>query len=594
MGVASWYRRFLQNFSTITAPITELTKTKNSKKFAWTPEAQTAFEEIQRMLTSTPVLTSPTLEDPWFLETDASDVGVGAVLKQIQNGEEKIIAFFSKKLSTAARKYTVTERECLAVILAIEAFRCYIEGAPFTVITDHASLKWLQNLKDPQGRLARWALRLQAYDYKIIHRPGSQMILPDALSRAVCLIDLEEIQKCPDADYQELLQKVKAEPTIWPQYCIRNEILYRNCNYINHELDSQWKIVVPESKRAQVLYESHDDVFAAHGGIFKTLNRIRQDYYWPKMKHDVIQYVRKCQLCKCIKATNQCQTAPMGSDRSPDKKFQAISLDYIGPLPLSKKGHRWILVTIDDFTKFVTIHPMKTATAKKTVELIDEHIVTKYGAPERFILDNGTQLRAKLFMDYAKSKKIQLWYTPHYHPSPNATEAANKTLVTGIRAYIKDETSHREWDQNLTQLACVLNNSIHTSTTVTPFFAVFGEKIALTGEDHQMRIGNEEVETGNEKYRRIQEKIMYELDRAYQKRAKQYDLRTRKIEYHPGDVVYKKNTKQSKKGHYYMSKLDHKYDMVIIHQKIGSNCYKLREPDGGILPGKFSVQQLKA
>lgn len=592
-GMASWYRRFIQDFASITAPITDLLQTKIVRKFKWTNEAQEAFDELKRRLTSSPVLAAPTFGDPWFLETDASDVGIGGVLKQKQGDEEKVIAYFSKKLSKAARKYTVTEREALAVISAIEKFRCYIEGAHFTVITDHASLKWLNNLKDPQGRLARWALRLQAHDYEILHRPGSQMAVPDALSRAVEMVDVSELVSGEDEEYKVLLHNVRNAPETYPDYRIENEILYRHTQDFNQDLENRWKVVVPPSKRTLVMKECHDDVLAGHGGILKTLYRIRQDYFWPKLKHDVVQYVTKCLICKLTKATNQCQTAPMGSDRSPENKFQAISLDFIGPLPMSKKRNRWLLVTVDDFTKYVTLHPMIKATAEKTIQVLEEHVITKFGTPARFILDNGTQFKAKLFRQYAERKKIQLWLNAYYHPQPNATEAANKTVVNAIRAYIKDDKSHRDWDLHLHELACAINNSVHSAIKMTPFYAVFGERLAHTGEDHKLRITDEQVDTSEAKYQKIRERIIVELDNAYQNRLKRYNLRTRPIVYYPGEYAFKKNFKLSKAGSYYMAKLDHKYEAVIIHEKVGSNCYKLRSLDGKVLPGTYSTQDLK-
>lgn len=591
-GMASWYRRFIEGFATITAPITDLIRTKGPKKFEWTDAAQKAFEEIKERLTTAPVLTAPTFGDPWFLETDASDFGIGGVLKQVQNGEERVIAYFSKKLSKAEQKYTVTERECLAVIASVEKFRCYIEGAYFTVISDHASLTWLKNLKDPQGRLARWALRLQSHDYKILHRPGKLMLIPDALSRAVYLIDMSENAK-QDNEYNELIEKVRKSPDEYPQFRIQNEILYRHCRNWDNTVSSRWKIYVPGFKRNEVLQECHDDLTAAHGGVFKTLHRVRTDYFWPSLKHDVIDYVKKCIICKLTKSTNKNQTAPMGLDRSPEKKFETLCIDFIGPFPMSSKSHRWLLVAIDNFTKFVTIMPMRTATAAKTIQLLDEQIFTKFGTPENIILDNGSQLKSKLFLDFAQKKKIRLNFTANYHPQANPTEAANKTIMNAVRAYIKDHKSHRKWDENVQQLACAMNSAVHTSTKMTPYAAVFGEEIALTGDAHRLRLTGDHHISENEKLQKIQDDIIIELDKAYENRRKRYNMRTRVIVYQPGDVVYKQNFKQSNKGKAYMAKLDHKYETAVIKERVGSNCYILSDANGKTIPGTFNVQNLK-
>lgn len=142
LGLAGWYRRFVANFSSIVFPITEVLSTK--RKFCWTPEAQNSFELIKTLLTSAPVLSNPDFSKKFYLQCDASDFGIGAVLVQFDDdGNEKPIAFMSKKLNSAQRNYSVTERECLAALEAIKKFRCYLELQEFEVITDHSSLVWL-------------------------------------------------------------------------------------------------------------------------------------------------------------------------------------------------------------------------------------------------------------------------------------------------------------------------------------------------------------------------------------------------------------------------------------------------------------------
>ncbi|RYE19449.1 MAG: hypothetical protein EOP45_12640 [Sphingobacteriaceae bacterium] len=155
LGMAGWYRRFIRDFAGITAPISETLKKKNKKYtvFKWTEQASLAFKNLIKALTEAPVLATPDYDLPFKIECDASDFACGAVLSQVQDGEERVIAYMSQKFIASQRKYHVTEKECLAVILGIEKFRPYIEGSHFTVITDHYSLLWLRNLKDPSGRL---------------------------------------------------------------------------------------------------------------------------------------------------------------------------------------------------------------------------------------------------------------------------------------------------------------------------------------------------------------------------------------------------------------------------------------------------------
>ena len=146
---------------------------KKSQKVVSGEEQQMAFDTIKEYLVSPPILARPDFDLPFVLQTDASNVGLGAVLTQVQEGEERVIAYASRTLTDPERNYFTTELECLAVIWAVEKFRVYLEGTRFTVITDHSSLKWQHNLKNPAGRLARWAMKLLAYDIEIINLRGS-------------------------------------------------------------------------------------------------------------------------------------------------------------------------------------------------------------------------------------------------------------------------------------------------------------------------------------------------------------------------------------------------------------------------------------
>lgn len=172
LGVTGWYRRFISNYSSVDAPLTELLK--KGKKFVWSLEAQQSFDDLKRSLLESPVPINPDFNRHFYIQCDASKTGVGAVLFQKNDdGSEHPIAYMSKKLNSAQRNYSVTELECLAAVLAIKKFRGYVEGQPFTIITDHSSLKLLMDQRDLSGRLARWSLKLQGFDFSIEYCKGS-------------------------------------------------------------------------------------------------------------------------------------------------------------------------------------------------------------------------------------------------------------------------------------------------------------------------------------------------------------------------------------------------------------------------------------
>lgn len=591
MGMAGWYRRFIKDYATITAPITETIKGKN-RKFTWTDEASQAFESLKQALISAPVLATPDYSQPFIIQADASDIGLGAVLTQGHGDDERVIAYLSQKLTATQRKYHVTEKECLAVITAVEKFRPYIEGVRFTVVSDHASLLWLRNLKDPAGRLARWALRLQAYDFDLIHRKGKHMVVPDALSRAIDMLEIDRLEDTTDQEFLETKRKVENDHEKNGTYLIKSNILYKKVKSRKRNASS-WRVLVPKDLRKSVLRECHDSLIAAHGGYMKTLNRIKRLYVWENMNKEIERYVKNCDVCKATKSSTQCQRTEMGRFREAKYPWRSISLDFMGPFPLSKEGHRFLLVVIDNFSKYVLLKPLRTASSKETVKFLTNHVIYQFGTPEKIILDNGTQLKSSEFSNFLDKFKISGHYTPKYHPQANPTEAANKTILNAIKAYIKSNETHRQWDHELEKIQCAINSSCHTSTKETPYFINYGRELINYGNEHDIiDPENEKSATNSFEFQEIRKNVSENLKNTYEKSKRTYDLRSRTIEYVPGQIVWKKNTTLSDAGKRYSAKLAPRYVKCRIRKKLGSNTYEIEDLRGNLM-GRFSTISLK-
>lgn len=341
-GLCSWYRRFIPQFSTLMAPINELIKNrKKGQKIFWNPKAQKAFEDIKQALVSAPLLVSPDFSIPFIVQCDASDVGLGCVLLQIQDGEEKVIAYASRSLNKSERNYSVTEKECLACIFACEKFRPFIEGVSFTLISDHASLLWFLKLKNPTGRLARWSVRLSQFDFVLEHRKGKFNVIPDALSRAPAIVsDGEECQffdkpsddifalnntntcisldiKLDNVFYNKIRSQILHDPKSFPQWNVID-------GYVDKLLPSKiqidsnvsdWKLLVPKPQRRHIISSCHDDAKAAHLGYFKTYSRVSLTYYWSKMRRDINKCIKTCKVCSAQKAPNYKKFGLMGVKR---------------------------------------------------------------------------------------------------------------------------------------------------------------------------------------------------------------------------------------------------------------------------------------
>lgn len=216
---------------------------------------------------------------------------------------------------------------------------------PFTVITDHASLKWLMLLKDRTGRLARWSLQLQSFDFAIEHRKGSENVVADTLSRYVEEIETAEIPwlemettEFESPEYIDLLESVEKNQDKLPDLRIENGIVFKRTHFEQDDEEMKWKLWVPVS--SSLIEKAHCPEIVAHGGVTKTLHRLRQFYFWPRMTLQVRKFIRSCTICKESKSTNQQLRSTIGKEVITESPFQKIYIDFLGKYPRSKGRKR--------------------------------------------------------------------------------------------------------------------------------------------------------------------------------------------------------------------------------------------------------------
>ena len=398
LGFCTYYRRFVRDFSKLAAPLYALTKT--GVAFQWTRACHTAFENLKAVLTNAPVLQYPDPSKPFILDTDASSVGVGAVLSQACDGVEHVVAYFSRTLSPAERNYCVTRRELLAVVTAVRHFHSYLYGSQFTIRSDHASLQWLQNLKDPEGQLARWLARLGQYSYRIVHRPGERHTNADAMSRRPCPGDCAHCMRRETGDTARLCRITRVSPALavsegrhirlaqqsdpelaplmslletcrdkpvwedvasasrvtklywaqWEQLRMQNGVLQRRWES-RDGLRVQWLDVIPKDQRNSVMMEAHGSVSSGHFGTKKTLQRLRNCGYWVGMRRDVQEWCRVCEACMAKKGPQHAPLAPL-QVVGVGAPMERVAVDIAGPFPVSLASNRYIIVVIDYFSKW--------------------------------------------------------------------------------------------------------------------------------------------------------------------------------------------------------------------------------------------------
>lgn len=327
LGFADFYRRFIRNYSRLAAPLTALTST--SSPFHWSPKAESAFRDLKRRFTSAPILTQVDPDLQFIVEVDASDTGVGAVLSQRSPADQKLhpCAFFSRKLSPAERNYDIGNRELLAVKLALEEWRHWLEGAkqPFVVWTDHKNLAYIQTAKRLSSRQARWALFFERFDFTLTYRPGSRNIKPDALSR-------------------QFTAETPSEPeTILPSSCVIASVTWeiesRVLQAQGHDPDPGTGpnncLFVPDSVRSDVLQWAHSTRLTCHPGVNRTLVFLRKRFWWPTMDKDTKDFVSACMVCARNKTSTKPASGLLRPLRVPTRPWSHKALDFVTGLPPS-------------------------------------------------------------------------------------------------------------------------------------------------------------------------------------------------------------------------------------------------------------------
>lgn len=645
LGMASYYRRFIENFSKIADPLNLLLH--KEVEFKWQEAQELAFDKLKTCLSSAPILSAPDYEHPFIIHTDASSTGLGACLSQRINQKRHVVQFASCSLSAAERNYSTTERECLGVKWAIEKFRPYIEGTKFEVYTDHSAIKWLHRAPDPTGKFARWNSALQAFDFTIHHIPGKNNVIADALSRLneeeslvghsavvqcdkplvgnisavkkmeplLVRFDREEIVKAqredqkigaliayledntvsPEKEIQEWVEKKASLSDI------RESVLYQDIGKCENGWDS-FRILIPSSLKARVLYLNHDIPTAGHFGAKKTLKRIKSQFTWSGLTLDVLKYVKSCDKCQAHKVPSV-KPAGLMKPNEVSEPWDVISIDLKGPLPRSKRGFKFILVVTCYLTKWVEIFPLRNATTKPIVNHLVDDVFTRYGLPSCVVSDNGSQFVSKLFKAVFERLQVKLRYTSLYSPQSNGlVERYNRTIGTLIATFIEGN-EQRDWDRYLQQFAMALRTVPQETTGLTPAFLMFGREMrtatSLLSEkdpDHYLDPELEKV-YGLKIVPKVAKAL--ELARANIKKAQcrqktYYDKHHRNFEFNLGDTVSRKTFYQSKAIDDYSAKLDKKYDGPYrIAEKLSPHTYKLETPDGKSLKGTYQVSNLK-
>ncbi|KII60618.1 Retrovirus-related Pol polyprotein from transposon 17.6 [Thelohanellus kitauei] len=479
------------------------------------------------MFKNLPTLSFPSREGVLSLKCDASANALGAYLSQTINGLEKPIAFASRKLNHSERNYSTIDRELLALYWATKKFNYYLVGRHFFLYTDHNPLTFINSMKDTHNRRARMLMSIKEFDFTIRHISGSGNVVADGLSRST------------------------------------------------YALKSDSRVPLDSKTKKDIIESYHLDL--AHCGLEKTYEAMRSKMNWPNMYRDVKDYIQSCEPCLLYKHQQtppKCKLVPI----IPTAPLHTWHIDYIGPLPTTPMGNKYILLMVDQFTKWPEAVATRNQDAETTANIFMGNIVSRFGVPKKIITDQGRQFESATFKGLCEGLEIEKARTSAYHPQSNGiAERCVKTLKERLKLLCQDDTD--QWDQKLNHALMALRFSKHCSTGFSPFELLTGHQPRTitdtkfcTETTESWRSESKFLNSLKNSLKRIHEKASKNITTKQEHYSKYYNKNIHDNHLDIQDIVARKSINQGS-----LSKVFIKPSVIV--EKISQTNYKIRDLD---------------
>ena len=609
VGMCSYYRRFIPNFSQIAEPIIALTR--KYAHFKWTDVHQKAFEFIKDSLTTVPLLVYPNCNKPYTLYTDASDTCIGACLTQICDNDEKPIYYLSHKLSKSQCKWSTVEKEAYAIHFALQKLDYYLHNAQFIIKTDHKPLKYLLESPMQNKKIQLWALSMSGYNCTIEYIEGTTNTCADLLSRhpdnvsvekgldtdfvendnddvvldvndnlyevnvlnssqfepksyASCdLPEKDTLEKSDFSDFTKIGLDMKLEQSRDDEISeVRSMILGNKeskdiqKHYLlvddlvyylsNSDDDPCLRLYVPKHLRTLIVTQYHEN--NGHMGVQKTFNSIKRKYYWPNLFKELNQYVSMCTICQTRSLQKIKQ--PLQETDIPPYPMAKMSLDLSGPYPTSMSGNKYIIAFVDWFSGWPEAFAVPDKTADTVAHLLIEEIFPRFGCCLQLVSDNGTENVNKTVKETLESLRIDHVLTSVYHPQSNAkVERFHRTLHDVLSKKLAD--NQRTWDMFLNQALAAIRFNVSESSKFSPFYLLYNRDVVLPIDNllkpRRKYQGEETHKIALQEQHKSFVTVRNNLKKAKKRQAKYANKNTKVVEFEVGDPVYYKNNQRKGK-----------------------------------------------
>ncbi|GAU32901.1 hypothetical protein TSUD_393220 [Trifolium subterraneum] len=620
LGLAGYYRRFIEGFSKMALPLTLLTR--KDQAFVWNEKCEKSFQELKEKLTTAPVLIFPDAKESFVVYCDASKLGLGGVLMQ----KGKVVAYASPLLKVHERNYPTHDLELAAVVFALKVWRHYLYGSRFEVFSDHKSLKYLFDQKELNMRQRRWLEFLKYYDFELSYHPGKANVVADALSRkslhmsSLMEKELELIEEFRDLS---LVCEVTSNSVKLGMLKLTNPFLekIRECQKEDEKLMKRVTLViegrendfkvdengvvrfrgrvcvpdVPELKK-MIFDEGHKSGLSIHPGLVKMYQDLKKLFWWPRMKKEIAEYVYACLVCQKSKIEHQKPSGLLQPLFIPEWKWDSIAMDFVGGLPKTAKGNEVIWVVVDRLTKSAHFIAIKIGTlVPKLAEIYVEQIIRLHGIPSSIVSDRDPKFTSRFWESLQEALGTKLRLSSAYHPQMDGqSERTIQSLEDLLRACVLEQGE--SWDSCLPLIEFTYNNSFHSSIGMAPFEALYERRcrtpLCWYESGETVVLGPDIVQETTEKIRMIREKM-----KASQSRQKSYHDKKRKdVEFQEGDHVFLRVTSTTGVGRALKSKkLTSKFiGPYQISERIGKVAYRIALPVTlSNLHDVFHVSQLR-